>query len=102
IAIGVEPETVIGSSPAETQLAFRKLLEARAGERPQIVVLDYVKWAEPVFLDLIEHVADWSRDAPIFLLCVARPDLLEERPAWGGGKVNATTVLLEPPPADRP
>ena len=41
--------------------------------------------AEPTFLDLIEHVADWSRDAPILLLCLARPELLELRPGWGGG-----------------
>jgi class 3 adenylate cyclase len=100
IAIGVDPDTLIGSSPADTQLAFRKLLETRAAERPQIVVFDDIQWAEPVFLDLIEHVADWSRDAPIFLLCVARPELLEDRPAWGGGKLNATTILLEPLPAD--
>ena len=77
IAIGVEPGEVIGSSPAETQLAFRRLLEERAAERPQILVFDDIQWAEPVFLDLIEHVADWSRDAPILLLCVARPELLE-------------------------
>jgi class 3 adenylate cyclase/tetratricopeptide (TPR) repeat protein len=95
VAIGGDPGEVIGSSPAETQLAFRKLLEARAAERPQIVVLDDIQWAEPVFLDLVEHVADWSRDAPIFLLCVARPELLEARPGWGGGKLNATTILLE-------
>ena len=95
IAIGVEPADVIGSSPADTQLAFRKLLEARAAERPQVVVFDDIQWAEPVFLDLIEHIADWSRDAPIFLLCVARPELLEVRPGWGGGKLNATTILLE-------
>jgi class 3 adenylate cyclase/acyl dehydratase len=100
IAIGVDPETLIGSSPADTQLAFRRLLETRAAERPQIVVFDDIQWAEPVFLDLVEHVADWSRDAPIFLLCVARPELLEERPAWGGGKLNAATILLEPLPAD--
>ena len=86
---------MIGTSPADTQLAFRKLLEARAAERPQIVVLDDIQWAEPVFLDLIEHVADWSRDAPILLLCIARPELLEARPGWGGGKLNATTILLE-------
>jgi class 3 adenylate cyclase/tetratricopeptide (TPR) repeat protein len=95
LAIGVEPGEVIGSSPAETQLAFRKLLEARAAERPQIVLLDDIQWAEPLFLDLVEHIADWSRDAPILLLCVARPDLLELRPGWGGGKLNATTILLE-------
>ncbi len=101
LAMGAEPGEVIGSSPADTQLAFRRLLERRAADRPQVVVLDDIQWAEPVFLDLIEHVADWSRDAPILLLCVARPELLEERPSWGGGKLNATTVLLEPlPPED--
>jgi tetratricopeptide (TPR) repeat protein len=96
IAIGVEPDAVIGSSPPETQLAFRRLLEARAGERPQVVVIDDLQWAEPVFVDLVEHVADLSRDAPIFLLCVARTELLDVRPGWGGGKMNATALLLEP------
>jgi class 3 adenylate cyclase/tetratricopeptide (TPR) repeat protein len=96
IAIGVEPETVIGTSPPETQLAFRRLLEARAAERPQVVVIDDLQWAEPVFVDLVEHVADMSRDAPIFLLCVARTELLDARPNWGGGKLNAASLLLEP------
>ena len=95
IAIGTDPDTIIGGSPAETQLAFRKLLEERAADKPQIVVFDDIQWAEPVFLDLIEHVADWSRDAPILLLCVARRELLEVREGWGGGKVNSTTILLE-------
>ncbi len=95
LAIGVDPANVIGSSPIDTQLTFRKLIEARAVERPQILVLDDIQWAEPVFLDLIEHIADWSRDAPILLLCIARPELLELRPGWGGGKLNATTILLE-------
>src|SRR4029079_16353145 len=96
VAIGVEPDSVIGTSPPETQLAFRRLLEARAAERPQVVVGDDLQWAEPVFIDLVEHIADLSRDAPIFLLCVARNELLDVRPGWGGGKVNATSLLLEP------
>jgi class 3 adenylate cyclase len=96
VAIGVDPESVIGTSPPETQLAFRRLLEARAAERPQVVVIDDLQWAEPVFVDLVEHVADLSRDAPIFLLCVARTELLDARPGWGGGKLNATSLLLEP------
>ncbi len=96
IAIGVEPDSVIGGSPAETQLTFRRMLEARAAERPQVVVIDDLQWAEPVFVDLVEHIADLSRDAPIFLLCVARTELLDVRPGWGGGKVNATSLLLEP------
>ena len=100
IAIGVEPDSVIGTSPPETQLAFRRLLEARALERPQVVVVDDLQWAEPVFIDLVEHIADLSRDAPIFLLCVARTELLDLRPGWGGGKLNTTSLLLEPLGAD--
>ena len=96
IALGVDPSSVIGSSPPETQLAFRRLLEARAAERPQVVVVDDLQWAEPVFVDLVEHVADLSRDASIFLLCIARTELLDARPDWGGGKLNATSLLLEP------
>jgi len=100
IAIGVEPDSVIGTSPPETQLAFRRLLEARAAGRPQVVVIEDLQWAEAVFIDLVEHVADLSRDAPIFLLCIARTELLDVRPGWGGGKLNATALLLEPLGAD--
>src|SRR5207249_2478735 len=46
--------------------------------------------------DLLEHITDWSREAPILLLAIARPELLEARPTWSGGKLNATTLLLEP------
>ena len=84
------------SSPAEIAWAFRKLLESQAAERPLVVVFDDLHWGEPTFLDLVEHVADLSRDAPILLLCMARPELLDVRASWGGGKLNATTVLLEP------
>ena len=61
-----------------------------------VVVFDDIHWGEPTFLDLVEHVADWSRGASILLLCMARPDLLDERPAWAGGKTNATTISLAP------
>jgi len=80
--------------------AVRKLFESSARETPLVVYFDDLQWAEPTFLDLIEHVTDWARDAPLLVLCSARPDLLELRPAWGGGKLNATTVLLEPLTAD--
>ena len=82
--------------PEETSRAVRQLVEALARERPLVVVLDDLHWAEPTFLDLVEHIADLSRDAPILLLCLARPDLLDTRPGWSGGKHNATTLLLEP------
>ena len=96
IPLGIEPESVISSTPAETQVGFRKLLETRAAHRPQVVVIDDLQWAEPLFVDLVEHVADLSRGAPIFLLCIARTELLDSRPEWGGGKLNATSLLLEP------
>jgi class 3 adenylate cyclase/tetratricopeptide (TPR) repeat protein len=95
LQLGREPTSVIGGSPAEAQLAFRKLLDEAAAEAPLVVYFDDLQWAEPTFLDLVEHIADWSRDAPIFLLCAARPDLLDLRPAWGGGKLNASSLLLE-------
>ena len=84
------------SASEETFLAFRRLLEVLARERPLVLVLEDVHWAEPTLLDLVEHVADWTREAPVLLLCLARPELLEQRPAWGGGMVNATSILLEP------
>ena len=76
--------------------AVRKLLEVLARERPVVVVFDDVHWGEQTFLDLVEHVADWTRDAPILLVSLARPELLEERPVWAGGKLNSTSLLLEP------
>ena len=96
IQLGGEPSEAIGSSPAETQLTTRALLERRAAERPLVLVIDDLHWAEPPMLDLVEHVVDWSRSVPILLLCVARPELFDVRPGWAGGKLNATSILLEP------
>jgi class 3 adenylate cyclase/tetratricopeptide (TPR) repeat protein len=84
------------SSPDELFWAVRKLFEALARQHTLVVVFDDIQWAEPMFLDLIEHIAGWSHDAPILLLCVARPELVDARPTWGGGRLNASTVLLEP------
>ena len=84
----------------ETFAGVRKLFEAAARERPLVVVFDDLHWAEQTFLDLVEHVAEWSRGAPILLVCLARPDLVDDRPTWGGGKRNATSLFLEPLPAD--
>ena len=84
------------ASVEEIAWAVRGLLEAAAADAPLVVVLDDIHWGEEAFLDLVDHVADLSRDSPILLLCMARPELLDRRPSWGGGKLNATTVLLEP------
>jgi class 3 adenylate cyclase/tetratricopeptide (TPR) repeat protein len=84
------------TSSEEIALAFRRLLEQATSARPVVVVFDDMHWGEPGLFDLIEHVATMSRGAPILLLCLGRPELLDRRPAWGGGLLNATTVLLEP------
>ena len=105
--LGLEPEAIAAIEPLlgeeqastsseEIPWAVRKLLEAAAESSPVVAVFDDIHWAEPTFLDLLEHVAELSRAAPLLLLCMARPELLDVRPGWGGGKLNATTILLEP------
>ena len=81
--------------PEELFFEVRGLLESLALERPVILHVDDLQWAEAMLLDLLDHVVDLSRGVPILVLCSARPELLDARPAWGGGKVNATSVLLE-------
>jgi DNA-binding SARP family transcriptional activator len=76
--------------------AISRFFEALGRERPVVVVFDDIHWGEAMFLDLVEHLADWSRGGPILLLCMARPELLDIRPNWAGGKLNATSLLLEP------
>ena len=89
--------------PGGTEDAFwavRKMFEHVARTSPLVIVFDDIHWAEPAFLDLVEHLADWMREAAALLLCIARPELLEIRAGWSGGKMNATSILLEPLPAD--
>jgi class 3 adenylate cyclase/tetratricopeptide (TPR) repeat protein len=94
-------QTILGdhdaaTSSTEIAWAVRKLLEAAADTRPLVVVFDDIHWGEPTLFDLIEHIADLSRGTPILVLCLGRPELLDRRQGWGGGKMNATTALLEP------
>ena len=84
------------SGTEETFWAVRTFVEALARRRPLVIVFDDIHWGEPTFLDLVDHVTDWTSDAPVLLVCVARPELLEVREQWGGGKANATSIRLEP------
>ena len=89
-------ETDSATSADEIAWGFRKLLEQEAQKGPLVCLLDDLHWSEQTLLDLVEYVGALSRDGPILMLCIARPELLEKRPAWGGGEWNSTTVLLEP------
>jgi DNA-binding SARP family transcriptional activator/class 3 adenylate cyclase/tetratricopeptide (TPR) repeat protein len=80
----------------EGSWAVRAFFEGFARRRPFVLVFDDIHWGEPSFLELVEQIADRTREVPLLLICIARPELVEVRPGWGGGKLNATAVLLEP------
>jgi class 3 adenylate cyclase len=96
----VEGDSAV-SSGTDIAFAVRRVLEHVAANQPIVVVLDDLHWAEPPLFEVVEHLVTLSRDAPILMLVMARPELLERRQGWGGGALNASTVLLEPlGPAD--
>ena len=80
----------------ELAWASRQMLERLALDSSLVVLIDDIHWAEPALLDIVEYIATWSRDSPFLLLCVARPEFLDSRPNWGAGRLNATSLLLEP------
>jgi tetratricopeptide (TPR) repeat protein len=89
------PEPERARSTEETFWAYRKLFEALAKEQPLVLVLEDIHWAEPTLLDLLEYVVSFASDVPILLLCLARPQLLDERPTWIAPRANATVLTLE-------
>ena len=82
-------------SPQEIAWAAREVMQGIADVQPLILLFEDIHWAEAPLLDLIEHVADGVR-APLLILCLARPELLDARPGWGGGRVRSTAIELEP------
>jgi predicted ATPase/class 3 adenylate cyclase len=80
----------------ETAWALRRLFEALARPRPLVLVFEDIHWGEPTLLDLIEYLTGWIRDAPVLLLCLARPDLLDRQPTWLAPRPNAAAISLMP------
>ena len=78
----------------DVALATRRLLTGLARGHPLLLVVDDVHWAAPAFLDLVESIVELSH-APLLVLCLARPDLLDVRPQWGGGRLSSSTVVLD-------
>jgi tetratricopeptide (TPR) repeat protein len=79
----------------ETFWATRRFLEISSGDRPTIVLIDDIHWAEDTFLDLVRYVVD-TAEAPLVLVCSSRPDLLEEHAEWVQERERVRRVLLEP------
>ena len=81
---------------AEAFAAWRRFFEALAEDSPTVLVFEDVHWADDALLDFIDVLADRAGAVPLLIVCTARPELLERRPGWGGGKTNTTTVSLSP------
>ncbi len=76
--------------------AWRTFFERIAERGTVLLVFEDLQWADAGLLDFIDHVLDWSRDRPLYLITLARPELLERRPDWGAGRRNFTSLLLDP------
>ena len=83
-------------SQQEIAWAARAWAERLAQDQPLVLAFEDIHWAEDALLELIEHLAEWVRDAPLLILCLARTELLDVRPGWGGGRLRATAIELEP------
>ncbi|MBA2461619.1 MAG: AAA family ATPase, partial [Actinobacteria bacterium] len=93
---GLVGDDVSGDRRGEAFAAWRRFFEALAEQRPLVLVFEDLHWADDGLLDFIDHLVDWLTDVPVLVVASARPELLARRPAWGGGKANATTVSLSP------
>jgi class 3 adenylate cyclase len=78
----------------EAFAAWRRLLEAAAEQRPLVLVFEDLHWADEGLLDFVDHLADWATTVPLLIVGTARPELLDRRPGWGGGKRNAFTLSI--------
>jgi class 3 adenylate cyclase/tetratricopeptide (TPR) repeat protein len=76
--------------------AWRRFFEALADRRPLVLVFEDLHWADDGLLDFVDHLVDWASGVSILVVCTARPELLERRPGWGGGKRNSATISLTP------
>src|SRR5215210_2530264 len=95
LASGVLEAVQAERSQQEIAWAAREWAQRLALEQPLVLIFEDIHWAEEPLLELIEHLATWVREAPLLLVSLARPELLDIRPGWGGGRVRATAIELE-------
>jgi class 3 adenylate cyclase/tetratricopeptide (TPR) repeat protein len=78
--------------------AWRLFFERMSDRGPTVLLFEDLHWADSSLLDFIEYMLEWSRDRPVFILTLARPEVSDRRPNWGAGKRNFTSLFLEPLP----
>ena len=94
---GLAEETELGGNRRnEAFAAWRRFLEGLAEQGPLVLVFEDIHWADEILLDFVDELVDWITDVPLLVVATARPELLERRPGWSGGKLNATTLALAP------
>ncbi len=96
LAAGVLELVEAERAQQEIAWAAREFVSKLADPQPLVLVFEDIHWAEDPLLELVEHLAEHVRDAPLLILCLARPELLEVRPSWGGGRLRAAAIELEP------
>jgi class 3 adenylate cyclase/tetratricopeptide (TPR) repeat protein len=96
LASGVLEAVQAEHNQQEIAWAARAWAERLAEPQPLVLVFEDIHWSEEPLLELVEHLGTWVRNVPLLLLCLARPELLDIRPGWGGGRVRATAIELEP------
>ena len=82
--------------PDQLFAAWRTYFERLAANGPVIMVFEDLHWADTGTIDFVEHLLDWSKGVPIYIVTLARPELIERRPDWGAGKRNFVSMYLEP------
>jgi class 3 adenylate cyclase/tetratricopeptide (TPR) repeat protein len=100
LAVGVLEAVEGERSQQDISWAARAWAEQLAQAQPLVLVFEDVHWGEEPLLELIEQLAASVREAPLLLIALARPELLDVRPTGGGGRVRSTTLELEPLQAD--
>ena len=89
-------EAATADDQNELFTAWRRFFESLARDRPLVLLFEDLQWADDAMLEFIEHLAEWAGPVPLLIICAARPELLDRRAGWGGGKRNSMTIALAP------
>ncbi|TMK25336.1 MAG: hypothetical protein E6G64_16210, partial [Actinobacteria bacterium] len=98
--VAIDSESAVDPRDTEAFAAWRRFFEALADRRPAVIVFEDLHWADDALLDFVDSLVERVTDVPLLIVATTRPELLDRRPTWGGGKANATTLSLAPLSAD--
>jgi len=94
--LGIESDSTTAIDRESLFAAWRLLIEAFAKQAPRVLIFEDLHWASDSMLDLVEHITQQHTRARLLLIVLSRPELLDRRPTWGGGRQNFTALALQP------